>query len=152
MSERTRNLVAVVVIAVSLGTVVALLASSPPSDADRVHSLASRLKCPVCDSESIADSPSTIARDLYSLIAEQVVEGATDDQIVDFFIATYGEQVLLDPRFDGRTLALWAVPALAVIAGAIVIISRKRTAAPRSLTDHERRRLADLQTHDSGDA
>lgn len=152
MNERTRNLVAVVVIAVSLGTVVTLLASSPPSDADRVHALASRLKCPVCDSESIADSPSTIARDLYSLIGEQVANGSTDGEIVDFFIATYGEQVLLDPRFDGRTLALWAVPALAVIAGVIVIISRKRAAAPRSLTDSERRRLADMQAQDTSDA
>jgi len=152
MTERTRNLVAAAVLAISIGTVVVLLASSPPADADRVHALASRLRCPVCDSESIADSPSTIARDLYTLIEEQVAGGATNDEIVDFFVATYGEQVLLDPRFDGRTLALWVVPALAVITGAIVIISRKRAAAPRSLTGDERRRLAAMQAQDSDDA
>lgn len=142
MPERTRNLLAVAVIALSGVVVAVTMASTDPGDADRVHALASGLKCPVCESESIADSPSAIARDLYDLIAERVADGWSDDEIVDSFVATYGERVLLDPPVDARTIALWVVPLVAALAGLAVILSRRASAPGRALTDDERTRLA----------
>ena len=54
--------------------VVAVLAGTAPTPENRVEQLATRLKCPVCESESIADSPAQVARDSYDLIAERVAE------------------------------------------------------------------------------
>ncbi|HUG75622.1 MAG TPA: cytochrome c-type biogenesis protein [Acidimicrobiia bacterium] len=141
MTEWARTVVALCVMAVALGVTVMSLATAEQSDADRVEALAERLKCPICASESIADSPSSLARDLYDLIAEQVADGWTDDEIVDFFVATYGEQVRLDPPIDARTIALWLVPLLGLAVGAAVILRRRSRVATRSLSEAERQRL-----------
>ena len=135
-----RNLVAVVVLAASALVTVAALASSEPAPEDRVSHLASRLKCPVCESESIADSPADIARDLQDLIAEQVADGWTDQEIVDFFVSSYGEEVVLDPPRSGRSAVLWIAP-LVALAGGVAIIMGRRARGARDLEDAEERRV-----------
>ena len=141
MSERMSNIVAVVVIVVSLGVAVAVLVSSPPSDVDRVAHLAAILRCPVCDNESIASSPSETARELHVLIEEWVTEGRTDDQIIDFFVSTYGEDVLLDPPDDARTVLLWVLPLLAAVVGVAVVLGRRRRLAPPAIDEVDRKRV-----------
>lgn len=141
MSERARTWVALAVIAASLATIVAVLVADDPSSPDRVHALASRLKCPVCDSETIADSPTDLARDLQDLIAEQVADGWTDQEIIDFFVATYGEHVLLDPPTGGRTALLWIAPLVVAAAGVVVILGLRARRSTRRLTDEERRKV-----------
>lgn len=141
MSERARNLAAVGVIVASLAVLVAALASSPPSDADRVHHLATRLKCPICANESIASSPADLARELLVVIEERVADGWTDGEIVDFFVATYGEDVLLDPPGGGRTALLWVLPVLAAGVGIGVVISRRRSGTVPILDEEDRRRV-----------
>jgi cytochrome c-type biogenesis protein CcmH len=141
MSERVRSWTALAVIALSLGVVIAVLSSNAPTDANRVEDLAIRLKCPVCESESIADSPSQVARDSYDLIAERVAEGWTDDEIVAFFVATYGNAVLLDPPARGATVILWIAPIAALAIGG-VILSGRLARTRRDITDEERRRIA----------
>jgi cytochrome c-type biogenesis protein CcmH len=148
MSERLRNWTALAVIAASLAVIVTILSTAPPSDAHRVEALASRLKCPVCQSESINDSPAQLSRDLKQLIADRVSEGWTDAQIVDFFVATYGDEVLLDPPARGGTLLLWLLPILLAAAGIVVIVTRVRRSS-RDLTDEERRRVADALREDA---
>lgn len=139
MSERRQNLVAVAVFAVSLAVVVVSLASSPPSDADRVHALTTRLKCPVCTSESIADSPAELSRQLVELVSEQVADGWSDDEILSFFVATYGDEVLLDPPATGRSLLLWVLPLIAALIG-IGVIAGRRSRDPDTTLDAESRR------------
>jgi len=151
VSERLRNVAAVGVIVASLAVVVAVLASSPPSDADRVYDLATRLKCPICDNESIASSPADLARELLVLIEERVAAGSTDDEIVDFFIATYGEDVLLDPPGSGRTALLWVLPVLAAGVGIALVISRRRSGTVPILDDDDRARVrAALHDREAG--
>jgi len=142
MPDRIRNVVAVVVLAASAVVTVAALASSDPSPEDRVAHLATRLKCPVCESESIADSPADLSRDLKDLIAEQVADGWTDEEIIDFFVASYGEEVLLDPPAGGRAAVLWIAPLVALALGIAVILGR-RARRPRSLDADEERRVDD---------
>lgn len=149
MTDRVRTVVALVVMAVSLAVTVVALSTGSPTESDRVAALAARLKCPVCESESIADSPSSLARDLYDLIAERVADGWTDEEIVDSFVATYGEQVRLDPPIDARTIALWAVPLLGLTLGTAVILSRRTRVAPRPLTVDDHQRLS--AAADAGD-
>lgn len=141
-SERTRNLVAVAVIAASLVVIAGVLATSPAADEDRVQALATRLKCPVCESESIADSPAELSRELYALIEERVDQGWSDDEIVAFFVSTYGEEVLLDPPGDARTVLLWVLPLLAAGIGVTLVLVRSRPGETVPLTDAERARVA----------
>lgn len=147
MSERQRNVVAAAVIALSAVVVAVVLATAPPSDADRVAHLASILKCPVCTSESIASSPSRIARESLTLIEERVAEGWTDDEIVEFFVSTYGDDMLLDPAAGGRTAALWLLPLLAAAAGVVVIMRRRRLPTQPELSEADRLRVADALRH-----
>jgi cytochrome c-type biogenesis protein CcmH len=130
------------VIAASLAITVAVLATDSIGSTDRVHSLAERLKCPICTSESIADSPSQVSRDLYDLITEQVADGWTDDEVFDFFIATYGEEALLDPKTGGAGAFLWIAPIVAIALGAVVIAQRL-AGDPDEVSAAERKRIAE---------
>jgi cytochrome c-type biogenesis protein CcmH len=119
--------------AITIGAlVVVLFGLFAPEDepADRVAALSQRLRCPVCQSESIADSGSQTARDSERLIAELVAEGRTDQEVVDFFVTRYGEWILLDPPASGRGLILWALPAVGLIGGVVAILGRRRSREP----------------------
>ena len=148
MSERLRNVTTVMLLVLMAATLVFLVATAP-SDSDRVQSLGQRIKCPVCQGESIADSPSQMARDMMALISERVDAGADDDTIVDELLASYSGAVLLDPPASGATLVLWLAPIAAVAVGAVVIYWWRRHPAPDS-ADGEKpegtraRRLAPL--------
>ena len=120
MSERLRNTTTVVLLAVMAAALIVLVATAP-TDADRVQSIGQRIKCPVCQGESIADSPSQMARDMMALVSERVESGAEDEAIVDELLASYSGAVLLDPPASGATLVLWVAPIAAAAVGAAVI-------------------------------
>ena len=142
MAERTRTWVAIGVVTVSRAVIVGVLAGAAPSASDRADALAASLKCPICVSESIADSPSQIARELRVVIEERIDEGWTDTEITDFFVATYGEEVLLDPASGGRSVVLWVAPVVVLALGVAVIVGL-RSRPGRVLTEEERRRVAE---------
>jgi cytochrome c-type biogenesis protein CcmH len=121
MSERQLNtliVVALVLMAVALGFMI----STEPADADRAQEIGARIRCPVCQGESIADSPSQMAQDMMALIAEEVAQGTSDDQIIDQLLASYSGAVLLDPPASGATLWLWLAPLAAIAVGVTVIL------------------------------
>ncbi|NNF69865.1 MAG: cytochrome c-type biogenesis protein CcmH [Acidimicrobiia bacterium] len=93
---------------------------------DRVESLASSIRCPLCGGESIADAPSQVARDLEAVIAEKVAAGESDEDIRAFFVARFGEVALLDPPLDGWGIALWAIPIAGLVFGIAAIGGRLR--------------------------
>lgn len=152
MSERSRNLVAIAVLAVSLAVVTFALTTAEPTPPERVATLAASLKCPICESESIADSPSGVARDLYALIEEQVADGWTDDEIIDYFVAAYGPQVLLDPPLDGRAIVLWLIPVAIAAAGVTAVVTRRGRAEPRALSPAEEAAVAEALREREGEA
>lgn len=125
MSERSRNAVYTVLILGLMAAVVSLVLSSPTQD-DRVERLGNSIKCPVCQGESIADSPSDMARDMMTLVAERVEQGLSDDDIVNELLASYSGAVLLDPPVHGPALVLWAAPVMAIFLGVGVILWWRR--------------------------
>jgi cytochrome c-type biogenesis protein CcmH len=129
MSERTRNITSVAVIAV-MAVALLLLTSTQPATVDRVEQIGARIKCPVCQGESIANSPSQMAEDMMDLIAERVSSGVPDQQIVDELLASYTGAVLLDPPASGSTLALWLAPLAALAVGIGVILWWRRHPGP----------------------
>ncbi len=125
MSERLRNIVLIAIIATMAVLLVATVSTRPASE-DRVGALGSQIKCPVCQGESIADSPSQMARDMMDLVAERVDRGFSDEAIIDELLASYSGAVLLDPPVSGATLALWLAPVVAIAIGATVIVWWRR--------------------------
>ena len=64
----------------------------------------------VCQNQSIDDSAAPLARDLRVLVRERLTGGDSDQQVLDFLVARYGEFVLLKPRFAWHTALLWLGP------------------------------------------
>ena len=125
MSERTRTIASVTVIAV-MAVALILLTSTRPATVDRVEEIGTRIKCPVCQGESIANSPSQMAEDMMDLVSERVASGVSDEQIVEELLGSYTGAVLLDPPASGNTLALWLAPIVALGLGIAVILWWKR--------------------------
>jgi cytochrome c-type biogenesis protein CcmH len=115
----------------------------------RARHLSQELRCMVCQNQSIDDSEAPLAHDLRVLVRDRLKAGDSDRQVLDFLVARYGEFVLLKPRFEARTLLLWGLPPLALVAGFIglVVALRRRKAVstePEALSAAEQRRLAAL--------
>lgn len=125
-----------------LGVAIAGVVTADPGTPNRAYELEQRLRCPVCKSVSIAESPSETAQAMRTAVAEQVAAGRTDQEIIDYFRARYGDWVLHDPPVSGSTLALWLLPGAAVVAGGLVLVLRRRRPEPdEELTSEERERL-----------
>lgn len=129
MREHTKRVLGWLVAVVALSIMVVGLWPEPAeADPDtRQQQLAQRIACPWCHGQSLAESDSQVAQDLVVILREKVDEGWSDAQIYGFFAARYGEQVLLDPPLSGWGVALWSLPALALVAGGWVIWTRQRT-------------------------
>lgn len=115
----------------------------------RARNLSQELRCLVCQNQDIDDSQAELAHDLRVLVRERLKAGDSDQQVLDFLVARYGEFVLLRPRFELHTLLLWGLPPLALIAGMVglfVAMRRRKTAGtePPALSAAEQRRLATL--------
>jgi cytochrome c-type biogenesis protein CcmH len=115
----------------------------------RARHISEGLRCLVCQNQSIDDSDAPLAKDLRLLVRDRLKAGDSDQQIVDFIVARYGEFVLLKPRFAPHTLVLWfATPALFLAALLIIVLAYRRRsaggAALQPLTASERRRLKRL--------
>ncbi len=123
------------------------------SDAERARyrTLVEELRCPKCQNQNIADSDAPIAMDLRREIYRMLVEGQSDEQIVDYLVARYGDFVRYKPPLDARTMLLWFAPAGLLASGfvvlAVMLARRRRTladAASNALSPAERERLATL--------
>lgn len=94
--------------------------------------LASELRCPVCQGNSIQDSPSELAQEMRNLIRDQLRSGRTPDEVRAYFVDKYGEWILLVPKPQGLNLVVYLVPLLAIGVGAAIVwrLVRRWTAAP----------------------
>ena len=119
--------------------------SDPASEARAEH-IGRQLRCMVCQNESVEESEADLARDFRHIIRERVKAGESDQQIMDWMVARYGDFIRLRPRFSALTLLLWAAPVLAVGigAGAVLLGRRRRPEPPAPLSEAERQRVGKL--------
>ena len=111
----------------------------------RVTSLAHELRCLVCQNQTIADSNAPLAQDLRNQIREQLQDGKSEREVIDFMVARYGDFVLYRPPFKAATVALWTGPFVLLALGAWLLVRRvRKRAPPPELTEAERRRAAQL--------
>lgn len=116
----------------------------------RYQDLSVVLRCPKCQNQNIAESNSPIANDLRGEIYRMLLEGQSDEQIVDFMVARYGDFVLYAPRLSPRTALLWLGPGALLMTGGLalaIFVANRRRARPtqaEALSDADRHRLARL--------
>jgi cytochrome c-type biogenesis protein CcmH len=148
----------IVLALVLIGTAPALAVQPDEVLADpaleaRARTLSKKLRCMVCQNQSIDDSDAPLARDLRLLVRERLAAGDSDTKVIDFLTARYGEFVLLKPRFNTGTALLWLAPLIALAVGGlgVVVALRRRRAQPESadaaepvLTAAERARITEL--------
>lgn len=92
----------------------------------RTNEVASLLRCPVCQGLSVSDSPSTMAQDMKHQVRDLLARGYTQEQILAYFERSYGQFVLLKPKFSGVAAMVWLLPIAALIFGAIVVFSKAK--------------------------
>jgi cytochrome c-type biogenesis protein CcmH len=121
-------------------------AQADPALEKRVVGLAHELRCLVCQNQTIADSNAPLAVDLRNQIREQLTQGASEQDVIDFMVARYGDFVLYRPPLKATTVALWAGPFLLLALGIFVLVRRlvRRRAPAPQLSDAERARAARL--------
>ncbi len=123
--KKQRALLVIIPIVVILATIwsyVLLVTPVQESLDQRVHDVASQLKCPVCQGESVADSPSTISQQMRGVIRQQLQQGQSEQQIIQYFVSRYGNSILWSPPKQGFTILAWIIPIAILLAGALLLV------------------------------
>jgi len=122
--------------------------SEDPAVEQRLHKLSQELRCLVCQNETLADSRADLAEDLRREIREQIKAGKSDQEIIQFLTARYGQFILYRPQVTPTTYLLWFGPFVLLLGGLFVLfhyIKQRRDAlTEKPLTADEHRRAQEL--------
>jgi cytochrome c-type biogenesis protein CcmH len=149
-------------LALLLGTTLFAAAVEPSEMLDdpvleqRARDLSAEIRCVVCQNESIDSSNAEIAHELRVLVRERLVAGDSDQEVLDYLVARYGDFVLLRPPVKPATYLLWFGPFAMLLIGVVAIVvffRRQRAAAalPPALSVEEEARLARLLGDQAGE-
>lgn len=94
--------------------------SNPQLDR-QVQELTQQLRCLVCQNQTIADSDAELAADIKLRVREQLVQGASDEQIINFMVQRYGDFVLYRPPLKSTTWLLWFSPIVFLSLGLLAL-------------------------------
>lgn len=101
----------------------------------RFRILTEELRCPKCQNQSIADSDAGLAQDMRDRVHDMILAGKSDAEIVDYFVARFGDFVSYRPPVNARTSVLWLIPLVMLVGGAMLIIFLLRRASARADND-----------------
>lgn len=102
--------------------------NDPTFRADRPEKIGKQIRCPVCRGVSIADSPAELAVQMMGIVREQVDQGKSDEEILNYFESRYGEWILLQPKAQGMNWIIWLLPVALLIGGGAGIFYQTRKA------------------------
>ncbi len=94
-----------------------LASGAQPATEDTVREIAAQLRCVVCQTLSVADSPSETAHQMRAIIRERLAAGDTPEQVKAYFVEKYGLWILLSPPRQGFNLLVWVVPFVGLLLG-----------------------------------
>jgi cytochrome c-type biogenesis protein CcmH len=114
----------------------------------RMIGLAEKLRCLVCQNESLASSHAELAQDLRREVRDQMAQGKDDQEILDYLVARYGDFVLYEPPVKSYTLLLWFGPFALLLTGGGVLYyqlrKRRQTVQESVLTPEAQKRAESL--------
>ena len=90
--------------------------------AQRTNEVSALLRCPVCQGMAVVDSPAEMAVNMKGQVRELLERGYTEEQILKYFELSYGQFVLLKPKFEGFTSVVWLLPLGALLVGAAILL------------------------------
>ena len=113
----------------------------------RVMALSEKLRCLVCQNQTIADSNSGLAIDLKNQVREKMQQGKSDQEILDYMVERYGDFVLFLPQVKSNTWILWFGPFILLGLGLILLMiklkqRRKLIKQEPALSDEDHARAA----------
>ena len=104
------------------GTLAQEGSALPAEELDNLTArVAAQLRCPVCRNQSVLESSSGLAREMQSAIRERLESGESSDEVIAYFVQSYGEWILLKPEASGVSLLVYVLPALALLGGGLLL-------------------------------
>lgn len=127
-----------------------------PAQETRAQELMKKLRCLVCQNQSIVDSNAELAQDLRMVVRERITAGDTDEEVLAYMTDRYGDWVLLKPPLKGKTMMLWFAPLVLLVIGAgvaVLYLRRRPSAVPGAapLSAEEEARLEKLLNDEDGE-
>ncbi len=106
--------------------------SEDPALEQRVMQIANELRCLVCQNQTIADSHAELAVDLRNQVRDQLKQGKSEQEILDYMVQRYGDFVRYRPPVKMQTLVLWVGPFLLLAGGLFALLRflRRRRQSP----------------------
>ena len=148
------KIIALFVCLLATQLVYAEIINVQPQYEDRYQSLLEELRCLVCQNQTLADSSSELATDLRVQVKDMLEQGSSDQQILDFMSARYGDFVLYTPPVKSHTLFLWLGPFALLLIGVVTalwMIAQRAKQAP-TISEADQQRLHNLLAdHDTGE-
>jgi cytochrome c-type biogenesis protein CcmH len=126
----------------------------PRTTEERASALSETVRCPTCQSQSVAESEAPVAREIRADIADRIEAGETDDEIRDYLVSRYSQEVLLTPPASGIAGLVWVIPVVAVAGALIVLVfafRRWRDQPTVHATDADRELVEAALNPDEGD-
>ena len=91
---------------------------------EREKEISALLRCMVCQNQSILESNAPLAKDMRSLVRNQLIDGKSNDEIIDYVHERYGDFVLMKPLFKKYTMFLWLAPFIFFLIGILFILTK----------------------------
>jgi cytochrome c-type biogenesis protein CcmH len=99
--------------------VIGVHRSSHPTLEQRTLSIAGKVRCPVCEGQSAAQSTTPASLEIRQIINQDLRKGESQAQILHHLTQSYGTQILESPPANGVTLWVWVLPVV-IAAGAVI--------------------------------
>lgn len=119
---------------------------SDPRLESRARDVSGKLRCPVCQNQSIDDSSAPLAKDLRRIVRDRILAGDDDASVFNYLTSRYGDYILLNPPMRGSTIMLWLATPLFLLIGiaAIAIAVRRRPAFVEGVSDDDQKSGGDI--------
>lgn len=118
-----------------------------PEQQQRFDYLTKELRCLVCQNQNLAESHAQLAQDLRQQVQQMILKGKTNDQIIKYLVARYGDFVLYNPPLQENTWLLWFGPFILLLAGLFIVykfVRGRSKLPPPELSAEQQSQLAQL--------
>lgn len=123
------------------------------TDAERIARLSESFACPECRGQAVSESNAGVAIEIRQFIRNQVTAGATDEEIRDQLVVSYGSRVLLNPPGEGFSSLIWILPVMVLVGGSAAVgwTVRRSSTGSRDATEADRLLVAEARERAAGD-
>ncbi len=112
---------------------------------NQVRRIAHKLRCPTCQGLSVKESEAGLAENMKAKVRSMLSEGKSEAEILEVFVARYGEWILRSPEKKGFNLVLWITPGAIIILAALTIVIRARASSREGIDTNQEKPLTEKE-------